>query len=494
VFLKDDDACVTDCAGEYHCIPLCKTFKSPTQKGANDDGNADDWAWENEADCIIPDTITARGNTPCTTGKPIPDPEPRPGIMINGDPEPYSCLWTECRPLCRVVTEASDPAYPDWGWEDNASCVIPGTETANWLPDGDVPRGCKDDPENPHTIQDDCYYKYPPRPCTWPMPEVDFLAPPGTATGPFTVSGAQLIDPNGNPFLIRGLNNSHAWFDTCGQYMAYGALDNIAEAGANAVRVGWAFETIDPVGPDLGEPEKDIIGTTPELLAEILHRIVELKMIAFTAVNDSTGQTDVNWPFIMAQHYTQPKYKELLLAYEPYLLIGIANEWNGSADIFFQAYDMAIQHLRSQGINHTLVVTANDWGQGCDAILDNAAQLLASDPNHNLAFDIHIYTYITYKGGHGGSADMVAGCLDDIAAANIPLIIGEFGHSHSSGPVEWETIIERANANNQSYLPWVWFGDTEYPVLNQNETWDGPLTEWGMNTLPLTGAKATIFE
>ncbi len=70
-----------------------------------------------------------------------------------------------------------------------------------------------------------------------------------------------------------------------------------------------------------------------------------------------------------------------------------------------------------------------------------------------------------------GEPHRVAGCLDDLAALEVPLLVGEFGNSHSSGAVAWQTIIERTNANHQGWAaPWLWFDDTEYPQLNMNET------------------------
>ncbi len=522
IFLKDDNACdgdFTECAGSWSCVANCDYYASPTQDGANDDGMADDWGWENNNECIIPGTITS-ANTACVTGtdcvggtrESCPTPTSRPGIMVNGDPVENSCLWSECVPLCQVVTTASDPAYPDWGFEDNNSCVIPNTDTANWLPEGDVPRGCKEG----ETDTSSCYYQFPPRACTWPAPEVDFLAPPAldsgrvvhntaaggsTSPGHFQTVGAQLEDPYGQAFLIRGMNNSHGWFDTCGQYMAYGALDNISDAGANAVRLGWAFDSIDPVGPGSGEPEKDVIGTNPTLLAEILHEIVRLRMVPIVAVNDTTGQTTTDWPNRMAQIWTDTSrgYKEVLQAYESYLLVGIANEWNGENNDFYGAYNTAVQTMRSAGINNTLVITANAWGQGCNAIINNAQQLLTADPLSNLLFDIHIYTYLDYADcrtttGVCGSADVVRNCLNDISSAQIPLLVGEFGHVHSSGDVAWDTIISTTNTNSQGYCPWLWFGDTEYAALDMNESWEGPLTSWGNNVLPLTGSRASIFQ
>ncbi len=326
---------------------------------------------------------------------------------------------------------------------------------------------------------------------------MDFLIPPVTAAGSLFVNGKDLLDATGAPFLIRGLNNAHGWYDPCGQYMAYRALDGIAATGANAVRIGWAFDSIDPLGPVTGAPEKPVLGTTPTLLAEILHRVVELEMVSIVSANDATGQITPDWPLQMAEQYAAsgaPGYQEVLQAYTPFLIVEIANEWNGLDADYFTAYDNAIQHLRASGIDNLLMVSGNDWGQGCDAILSHAAQLLDADPDHNLIFDLHVFTNLTYGGVGGGTAEMVQGCLDDLAAADIPVLIGEFGPIHAGGDVAYQTLIERADAHGQGFTPWLWFGDTEYPTLNMHEgSWDGPINDWGLSVLPLGGVPATIF-
>jgi len=467
--------------GELTCVATCTFFMTPTQDGANDDGFADDWAWENSAPCIVPGTLTAR-NTACTTLMPLLPPEPRPGIFVNGDPVVDSCLWSECVPLCRFVTAPSDVEFPDWGWEDNNSCVIPDTTTATVIPKAVENHG----------------YEVPPRACTWGAAVPNFMMPPALDSARvvqphFQTVGKELRDPYGNPFLIRGVNNSHAWYDICGQYSAYEALDNIAARGANAVRVGWAFSSIDPGGPTEGDPQKTVIGTNPALLAEILYRVVELKMVPILAINDPTGQTKTGEAQRMARVMVDnAEYKAVLEAYEPYMLLGIANEYNIPATGYNAEYTAAVGILRGAGLDHTLVITGNDWGQGCDSIL-GSGPITNADPLGNILYDIHIYTYLTYMGNHGGTAAIVQGCMDSAASANIPFFVGEFGNTHSSGPVEWQTIVARANANAQGTAPWLWYGDTEYPELNMNDTWEGPLTPWGTSVASFSGTKASIF-
>jgi mannan endo-1,4-beta-mannosidase len=372
--------------------------------------------------------------------------------------------------------------------------VLPGSATARVI-GGDAERAVATNG-----------YAVPPRTCTFGTPPTDFMQPPVQLNASrvvkphFYTDGATLRDPYGAPFLVRGVNNSHAWYDICGQYAAFGALEALAKTGANSVRIGWAFHSIDPGGPGSDAPEKSVIGTHPLLLAEILHRALALKLVPIITFNDSTGQTDSAWPIKMAQLITAPGYKQVFQAYEPFILLGIANEWNG-AD-FTAAYTPAVATLRNAALKLPLVITGNAWGQGCKPIIDGAPALIQADPQHNLLFDLHIYTYISYplpgasNTEAGGEPPRVAACLDEIAAYSIPLVVGEFGESHSSGAVAWQTIIARADANQQGYVPWVWYGDTEYRQLNMNQRWSGPLTAWGKQAVSgfaRTAKRATLF-
>src|SRR5690554_1193618 len=49
----------------------------------------------------------------------------------------------------------------------------------------------------------------------------------------FQVSGSQLLDGNGNPFIMRGVNHAHAWYTGTTQQ----AFTDIASVDANTVRV-----------------------------------------------------------------------------------------------------------------------------------------------------------------------------------------------------------------------------------------------------------------
>lgn len=420
------------------------------------------------------------------------DQAPRPGVYVNADPVKGRCTRARCMPLCLDPATPPNSEFPDWGWENNQSCIIASSDTAL------VAGGDRTEAIRNHG------YVPTPRPCTVGQPPLDLYEVPRLDkaklhaaavdsarvgrrpdTPRFTTRGRQLLDAYGTPFIPRAVNNANGWYDICAQYLGLEALDNIAATGANAVRIGWAFESIDPGGPHESPLAKSAIGTNPDLLAEVLHRTVELGLIPIVTFNDSTGQTDPAWADAMATKITAPKYLRLFKAYEPYLLLGLANELNVPLEDFAQTYRSAIRRIRSKGYRGTLVVTANEWGQGCDSLLTFGPMIVAEDPLHNVLFDLHVYTYVHHHRESepnrfaGGEPERIAGCLDEVAELELPLLVGEFGHSHSSGPVAWQTIIQRANANQQGYAPWLWYGDTEYPQLNMSRTWEGPLTEWG---------------
>src|SRR5690606_304375 len=61
---------------------------------------------------------------------------------------------------------------------------------------------------------------------------IALLLSTGNAFAGFSVSGTQLLDGNGQPFVMRGINHPHTWY--AGETSSFA---NIAATGANTVRV-----------------------------------------------------------------------------------------------------------------------------------------------------------------------------------------------------------------------------------------------------------------
>lgn len=429
---------VTDAAGA-RCAPLCQTV---LDVAAEPDG--DDWSFENESSCVIPETNTARVSQGCITGDPLPGAEPLPGILVADG------LGSVCRPLCTSSAAPSSADAPDWGYERNTSCVLPGTMTAQAAS----------------------------RTCTFGGPAPEVGVPPAL-TGPklapgFFVQNGRLLDAYGEDFVIRGVNNPHVWFDVAAQYRAFLALDTIASYGTNAIRVVW--ETAAPVA----------------LLREVMLRVVELGMVPMVELHDVTGNASRERLVDMAEYYASPDVRQLLLDFREYALVNIANEWSGND--YAGAYQEAIALLRASGIEHTLVIDANGFGQNGQAILDNAAALTAADPQRNLLFSVHMYERF-------GSAGAVDSLLNSADAAGIALIVGEFGPVHNGQDVAWERILTRSNELGMGYIAWSWFGnDTATAALDMAAAPNGPLTGWGQDvmtraagSIQSTSRRASIF-
>jgi mannan endo-1,4-beta-mannosidase len=503
----------TDDAGTLGCVPLCQNAEHPDDSDATDD-----WAYEG-VPCVLPDSPTGTRNQTCTTGQPLPaiDRSGLPGVVVDAGGD----MTLDCVPLCEPGGMASnpDPANPssyDWGWEYQASCIVRETPTAlcnqgcttgQALPSPTLVQRagvlndevcvatctCTDvgaDPEYPDwgwEFQTECLVEGSPTAADKPScttNDTEMLLPPAVAgaTRPgFYTENGKLKDAKGADFVMRGVNNPHVWFDTGNQYRAYQALDQIASYKTNTIRVVWDTETE---------------GATASLLRRVLFRIVELKMVPMVELHDVTGQSGAADLARMAAYYTNAEVKQVLLDFRAYLLVNIANEWSGSDGIFTSAYTDAINTLRSAGIEHTLVIDANGFGQNANSVLNNAATLLAADPLHNLLFSVHMYSQ------YASSAQVDAVLGQSAVGTSIPLVVGEFGPELQGTNVAWQQILTRCQERGIGYIAWSWSGnDQATSSLNIVNDWSGSLTpSWGQqvmvsnpNSIQNTSLAASIF-
>ena len=155
----------------------------------------------------------------------------------------------------------------------------------------------------------------------------------------FTTAKSKLIDAEGQVFLIRGMNNPHAWFGE----KAYQALDDIQAVGCNTIRIVWETK-----GKDSD-------------LERIIQRCIELEMIPMVELHDVTGNTSGERLAEMASWYAEPERAKMLQKYERYLLLNIANEWGSNktkADYWMTSYAQCIDIMRKAGYLTTLVIDA----------------------------------------------------------------------------------------------------------------------------------------
>lgn len=302
------------------------------------------------------------------------------------------------------------------------------------------------------------------------------------SSGTFTTHAGELIDAEGNTFVIRGINNAHIWF---GQ-KAYEALDAIESIGANTVRIVWNTK---------GEDAE---------LERIIRRCIDLKMVPMVELHDVTGSKSGERLVDMAKWYAEPARVAMLRKYERYLLLNIANEW-GSHEVktllWLSSYSTAVRMMREAGYATTLVVDAPGWGQNITPILEAGQSLVDADPAHNILFSIHMY-------GSWNRAGRVERKLAKCHRMQLPIIVGEFGYNHAHGKnnlgckVDHTAILSTCNALGLGYMPWSWTGNNQEnqwldlvsPLDWTTLTWWGEQVISGPGGITETSRRAGIFE
>ena len=307
------------------------------------------------------------------------------------------------------------------------------------------------------------------------------LVQPASAAVGIRVSSGRIVEANGTPFIMRGVNHAHTWFPTQTSSFA-----NIKALGANAVRVVLASGQRWPAN-------------SPSDVANVISLCKQNRLICVLEVHDTTGFGEQGGAASLSQAVDYwISIQSALRGQENYVIINIGNEPFGNGSVtsqWTQATIQAIQRLRSAGFEHAIMVDAPNWGQDWEGIMrSNAAQVFASDPLRNTIFDIHMY-------GVYDTAAEVTAYLDAYVSAGLPIVIGEFGHNHSDGNPDEDAIMAAAQARGIGYLGWSWSGNSggvEYLDMTVNFN-PNQLTQWGQrifngaNGIRETAREATIY-
>jgi mannan endo-1,4-beta-mannosidase len=302
-----------------------------------------------------------------------------------------------------------------------------------------------------------------------------FAQPASAATG-LHISGRNIVEANGQTFVMRGVNHPHVWYT--GQTKAFA---DIKAAGANTVRVVLGS------GKRWG-PSSDV--------AAVISLCKQNRLICVLEVHDTTGYGEEGAAASLdeaADYWISQK--SALAGQENYVVINIGNEpiGNVNAAQWTSATTAAIRKLRSNGFEHLLMVDGPNWGQDWQYVMrDNAQTILDADTRSNTVLSIHMYAVFN-------TAASIVDYLNRFQANGWPLVIGEFGWRFNAGEVDHETILAEAQARGLGYLAWSWSGNTD-PILDMTVGFDaGQLTTWGerivngANGLKATAREATIY-
>ncbi|MGK5683603.1 cellulase family glycosylhydrolase [Actinoplanes sp. URMC 104] len=303
--------------------------------------------------------------------------------------------------------------------------------------------------------------------------------PAAAATG-ITVSGTRILEGNGNPFVMRGVNHAHTWYAD-----RFSSLADIKAQGANTVRVV------------LSTGDRWTRNDATDV-ARVVAECKRLRLICVLEAHDTTGYGEDAAATTLARAVDYwIGIKSALDGQENYVILNIGNEPYGNTNATGWIADTknAIARLRAAGFAHALMVDAPNWGQDWQFIMrDNAASVLASDPQHNTIFSIHMY-------GVFDTAAEITDYIGRFQTAGLPLVIGEFGHNHSDGNPDEDTILATAQARGIGYLGWSWSGNGGGVEYLDMVTGFNPaqLTSWGdrlfngANGIKATAREATIY-
>ncbi|WP_204745380.1 cellulase family glycosylhydrolase [Glycomyces paridis] len=299
------------------------------------------------------------------------------------------------------------------------------------------------------------------------------------AEGGFTIDGTQLIDANGNPFIMRGSTHADVWYQ--GEWASF---EEISDLGANTIRVV------------LGSGERAWGVTSAQRVADIVAECKEQRVICVLEVHDTTGYGEQAGAASLDQavDYWEGLYS-VLEGEEAYVLINIGNEPIGNTDPaqWTQATVDAVERMRSIGFEHTLVVDAPNWGQDwTNTMRANAPTVAAADPLGNTLFSVHMYQVYS-------SPQTVIDYFDAFEAMDLPLIVGEYADTHQGSTVAWETIQSEAQARGIGWIGWSYSGNSD-PILDQVLSFDpNQMTTYGerifesANGIQATAERASVF-
>lgn len=293
----------------------------------------------------------------------------------------------------------------------------------------------------------------------------------------WTVNGTQVLDPNGNSFVFRGVNHAHTWYtDRLNK-----SLSDIAATGANSVRVvlsngtQWTRNN----GADV---------------TNVINQCKVNKLVCVLEVHDSTGfgeSAAATHISRATEYWLSADIKAAITGQEDYVIVNIANEPFGnstSAATYTNDHITAIRALRAGGLTHMLMVDAANWGQDWqNAMRDNAPTILAADTLQNVVFSVHMYEVYN-------NAAIVQSYLNSFQTRGLAIVVGEFGAEHNGSNVAEEAILQYAQDMGIGYLGWSWSGNGSCCVpLDIVNNWNpASLSTWGDFLINSTnGIKAT---
>eukprot|EP00833_Pecoramyces_ruminatium_P016685 jgi/Orpsp1_1/1190717/evm.model.d7180000080729.1 len=276
------------------------------------------------------------------------------------------------------------------------------------------------------------------------------------------VQGNTLLDGDGNPFIIRGINVAHTWFSSKTQ----SSINDIAALGANSVRIVLSCGA-------------QWTKTPASEVSNIINWCENAGLICVLEIHDFTGTDNPTDITVTAVNYWK-EIKDLLNAHKDYVIVNIANEWETGykeKSIWADTYIEAIQSMRSMGIDNAIMLDATGWGQETGPVINDATRIVAADPNENVIFSYHVYSTL------GKNEETMLEGFNGLNATGVCWIVGEFGWYQNGGDVAYKTLMDYCAKNNIGWMAWSWSGnggdDAVLDLVSPSTFSKNDLTQWG---------------
>ncbi len=303
----------------------------------------------------------------------------------------------------------------------------------------------------------------PPTP-TPPTPPTPTPPTPPASTGNFNVRGAVIYDPEGNPFLPKGLNvagaKSYVWGE---EFNAHGKSDYFKDTlKLNAIRLVYC-ERCTSHGPG-SKTYGDIHDLINEYTSKKMVIIIDWHEGALGGPRTAAERTESKSFFAdLASRYKDNPY----VWYEPFneAVEEGPGQTNASRD-WVALNEPVIQAIRGTGAQNIVVVNASHFGQdrwsvNANPIIESESSILQFGPElnakyPNLVYDNHFYSRWAY----GTSDETARDYFRRLAQKGLAVLVGETGaYSGSFEAVAGDKAaaqrLYRVKPNGVGIFPWM---------------------------------------
>lgn len=255
------------------------------------------------------------------------------------------------------------------------------------------------------------------------------------------VSGRQLLDSNGQPFLARGIEG---WFGPNAQDNMTTLVDGIASQGFNAVRL-------------------QLLTTDLAKIEPLIARFQSKGMVVYL--------TDDNMPDAPADWFGRADVRAMIERHKYNLVIDatIEEPGTGESDADVAAWLVnqkeVISMFRQWGYTQPLTIGPPNEGRYLRALLDYGQELVDYDPQHSLVLNAQMY-WGAYDGPWSyqmisGFSDGNAGIQEAAAAVAAKPFLIQFGlDARDSGgnwaDVPYELLMTEAQNKSIGTMFWQW--------------------------------------